>query len=333
MGGSDVHCDWVVPGGEMMILVTGGAGFIGSHVCERLLSDRQKVVCLDNFNDYYDPKQKRNNISAFMSNPDFALEEVDILDQARLEDVFKRHSPTDVIHLAARAGVRPSLKEPSLYFDVNVKGTINLLELSKGSKVRNFVFGSSSSVYGDRSRVPFIETDQTESQISPYASSKKCGELICRTYSEIYGLNITCLRFFTVYGPRGRPDMAPFKFFDSIYNGKEIEMYGDGTSERDYTYVTDIVDGIMSALDKCFRYEIFNLGNSSPVSLKEFISIIEDVAGKEPRIIRKEAPLGDVQRTFADISKSENMLGYRPKVSIKEGMQKFAAWYTSQRLR
>ena len=297
-----------------MILVTGGAGFIGSHTCERLLKEGHTVVCADNFNDSYDPKQKRDNI----------------LDDVKLARLFKEHKISKIIHLAARAGVRPSLREPCLYFDVNVKGTINLLELAKQQDVENFIFGSSSSVYGNSSKVPFSETDATESQISPYAASKKCGELLCRTYSEIYGLNITCLRFFTVYGPRGRPDMAPFKFFDSIYNGREIEMYGDGTSERDYTYIADIVDGIVRALDRKFRYEIFNLGGSDPISLRRFISVIEEVAGKKAHIIQRPIPLGDVQRTYADISKAGRLLGYKPKTDITEGMRQFASWYHSR---
>ena len=315
-----------------MILVTGGAGFIGSHVCEKLIASGKNVVCVDNFNDYYDPRQKRDNIKELLKNQSFILEESDILDMPNMDEIFNKHKITEVIHLAARAGVRPSLKEPLLYFDVNVKGTILLLEMSRKYGVSNFIFGSSSSVYGDRNKVPFNEEDPTESQISPYASSKKFGELICRTYSELYGLNITCLRFFTVYGPRGRPDMAPFKFLDSIIHDKEIQMYGDGSTERDYTYVADIVDGILAALDRKLRYEIINLGNSDPVSLREFIGIIESIAGKKAKIVQVKMPLGDVQRTCADITKAQQMLAHNPKTDIKEGMKKFSDWYRNQRL-
>lgn len=309
------------------ILVTGGAGFIGSHVCDRLLVMGKEVICLDNFNDYYDPEIKHQNIKHNLKNPNYHLERVDILEIDKLADIFQKYNISKVIHLAARAGVRPSLKEPILYFDVNVKGTLNLLELSVKHKIKNFVFGSSSSVYGTNKKVPFSEEDSTDVQVSPYASSKKCGEMICRTYSEIYGLNITCLRFFTVYGPRGRPDMAPFKFVEAISKGKKIDVYGDGTSQRDYTYVEDILSGIISVLEKNFRFEIINLGDSNPIELKKFIRIIEMILGKKASVEHKSMPLGDVPITYADISKAKRLLNYEPQIKIEKGMQLFIQSY------
>ncbi|MBD3202924.1 SDR family NAD(P)-dependent oxidoreductase, partial [Candidatus Woesearchaeota archaeon] len=286
------------------ILVTGAAGFIGSHTCEELLNRDYSVVAIDNFNKYYDPKIKKRNIKNFLKNKNFSFYKADIRDFAKLTQIFDRKIDK-IIHLAARAGVRPSLKKPRLYFDVNVSGTLNLLELAKKFKINNFIFGSSSSVYGENTKIPFSEKHRTDCQISPYASSKKAGELICKTYSHLYSLNITCLRFFTVYGERGRPDMAPYKFTNLIYNDKPIEMYGDGTSKRDYTYIKDIVSGILTALEKNFRFEIINLGNSDPIELKRFISIIEKKLNKKAKIIQKPIPKGDVKITYADISKAK----------------------------
>ena len=311
-------------------MVTGGAGFVGSHVCDALLKNGKKVVCVDNFNDYYSPDIKKRNIKHNLDNGKFVLEKVDITDFERLKQVFEKHNITKTIHLAARAGVRPSLSNPRLYFKVNVEGTLNLLELSKEFNIKTFIFGSSSSVYGNNEKTPFSEKDVTENQISPYASSKKAGELLCKTYSHLNNLNITCLRFFTVYGPRGRPDMAPYKFTDLISNGEQIEMYGDGTSKRDYTYVEEIVQGILSALEKSFKFEVINLGNSNPTELKRFIEIIEEALNKKAHIIEKPMPKGDVNITYADISKAKNLLNYDPKTNIEQGMKKFVEWYLSQ---
>ncbi len=311
-------------------MVTGGAGFVGSHVCDALLKNGKKVVCVDNFNDYYSPDIKKRNIKHNLDNGKFVLEKVDITDFERLKQVFEKHNITKTIHLAARAGVRPSLSNPRLYFKVNVEGTLNLLELSKEFNIKTFIFGSSSSVYGNNEKTPFSEKDVTENQISPYASSKKAGELLCKTYSHLHNLNITCLRFFTVYGPRGRPDMAPYKFTDLISNGEQIEMYGDGTSKRDYTYVEEIVQGILSALEKSFKFEVINLGNSNPTELKRFIEIIEEALNKKAHIIEKPMPKGDVNITYADISKAKNLLNYDPKTNIEQGMKKFVEWYLSQ---
>ncbi len=314
----------------MKILVTGGAGFIGSHLCKALLEKGHIVICVDNFNDYYSPEIKKSNISGFLKNKNFFLEKADIRNYNAMSKIFKKYSIKKIAHLAARAGVRPSLKNPKLYFDVNVNGTLNLLELSRIYKVKTFILASSSSVYGNNKKTPFSESDPAEEQISPYALTKKINELMCKSYTR-YGINCTCLRFFTVYGPNGRPDMAPLKFTRLIYSGKPIEMYGDGSSARDYTYVDDIVQGIISALEKSYKYEIFNLGNSNPVKLREFISLIEKALNKKAAIIQKPMPEGDVKITYADLSKSKKMLGYVPKTKIGQGIKKLAEWYIKNR--
>jgi UDP-glucuronate 4-epimerase len=312
------------------ILVTGGAGFIGSHVCDALLKTGKKVICLDNFNDYYSPARKRKNIAHNKNNKEFVLEEKDIVDYKNLRKVFEKNKIDKIIHLAARAGVRPSLDNPFIYEETNIKGTLNLLELAKEFEIKNFVFGSSSSVYGNNTKIPFSEEDRTDRAISPYAATKKAGEVLCYTYSHLYNLNISCLRFFTVYGPRGRPDMAPYLFTENITKGKQITMYGEGDSKRDYTFVADIVSGVLAAAEKAHRYEIFNLGNSTTVELKKLISTIEILTGKKAKIIRKPMPKGDVPLTYADINKSKKMLGYHPKTDIFEGMKSFIAWYNKE---
>ncbi len=314
----------------MKILVTGGAGFIGSHVCDALLARGDQVICIDDFNDYYDPEIKEKNVSAHLNNLSFHLFKTDILDFKVMEKIFVDFTPDKVIHIAARAGVRPSITNPFLYEEVNIKGTLNLLELAKMFKIKNFIFSSSSSVYGNREKVPFSETDNVDFPISPYAATKRAGELFCYTFHHLYGLNVSCLRFFTVYGPRGRVDMAPLKFTSLIDKGEEIEIYGDGTSKRDYTYISDIVAGILAALDQNFAYEIFNLGNSQPVPLNYFVSLIENELGKKAKIKHVHQQQGDVEITYADISKSESLLGYRPKVSIEEGLKKMVDWYKEQ---
>jgi UDP-glucuronate 4-epimerase len=309
------------------ILVTGGAGFIGSHVCEELLKKGYSVLCIDNFNDYYDPRCKERNLNVFGKNPLFRLFRADILNRVKLEEIFSENHIDYVIHLAARAGVRPSFEQPDLYSDVNITGTANLLELAKKYKIKKFIFGSSSSVYGKNSKVPFCELDPVDNQISPYALTKKIGELLCKFYSDTYDISIACLRFFTVYGPRGRPDMAPYLFTNQIYQGKPIYVFGDGTSKRDYTYIGDIVHGILISLEKRFEFEIINLGDSNPIELNRFISIIEMNLNKKAHIIHKEMPKGDVPLTYADISKAHKLLGYKPKIKIEEGMKKFIRWY------
>ncbi|MCK5614499.1 SDR family NAD(P)-dependent oxidoreductase [Candidatus Pacearchaeota archaeon] len=315
----------------MKILVTGCAGFIGSHVVDRLLSNGKNVVGVDNLDSYYNPSIKMKNIEHNMDNKNFVFYRVDIRDKAEMEQIFEANDIDVIIHLAARAGVRPSIQNPLLYEDVNIKGTLNLLELSEDSGIKNFIFASSSSVYGVNEMVPFSETDMVERSISPYAASKKACETYCYTYHHLYGIPVVCLRFFTVYGPRQRPEMAIHKFTRLIEQGKEIEMYGNGISKRDYTYITDIVDGIIAAIDKRFGYEIINLGDSKVVELQYLISLIEKNLGKKAQIRKLPVQPGDVPITYADISKAETLLGYIPKVSIEEGIENFVKWYREKK--
>ncbi|MDZ7314991.1 MAG: GDP-mannose 4,6-dehydratase [candidate division KSB1 bacterium] len=311
----------------MRILVTGGAGFIGSHLCEKLLSDGHTVYCWDNFNDYYDPALKRKNLYDALNNPRFFLFENDILDFPKLQKFFETNCPEIVVHLAARAGVRPSIQQPLLYEQVNVQGTIHLLELSRSFGVGKFIFASSSSVYGANTKVPFSESDNVDFPISPYAATKKAGELICYTYYKLYGLPITCLRFFTVYGPRQRPDMAIHKFARLMWEGKKIPVYGDGGSRRDYTYYTDILQGILASIERCRDYQIYNLGESNTVELLYLIRLLEEALGCKAQIDFLPDQPGDVPITFADISKARRELDYIPKVPIEEGVRLFADWF------
>jgi UDP-glucuronate 4-epimerase len=315
---------------KMQILVTGGAGFIGSNLIERLLEEGYEIVCLDNFNDYYNPEIKRNNIKSFLRERFFKLVEADIRDKDTLKRIFEKYKFQNVIHLAAQAGVRLSLKQPNLYVDVNVNGTLNLLELSKEYKIKNFVFGSSSSVYGATKEIPFSEEGKLK-PISPYGVSKRTGELLCYTYNHLYNLSVTILRFFTVYGPRQRPDMAIHKFTKLIDEGKEIYLYGNGETSRDYTYISDIVEGIISALNNDFNYEIFNLGNSNPITLSHLISLIERNLNKTAKIKYLPEQPGDPSVTFADISKSKRILNYNPKIKIAEGIKNFIEWYKDEK--
>ncbi len=311
------------------ILVTGGAGFIGSNLIRRLLADNKSVICVDDFNDYYSPLIKENNIKQFLGQKNFQLCRVDIRDFNSLKEIFSSNEISKVVHLAARAGVRPSLENPLLYEEVNLRGTMHLLELSKN--VENFIFASSSSVYGNNKKIPFSEHDNVDKAISPYAATKKAGEVMCHAYHHLYNIPISCLRFFTVYGPSGRPDMAPYKFTKWIDEGKEVQRFGNGHSKRDYTYVDDIVDGVISALDKQFKYEIFNLGNSHSIELNYFIGLIEKELGKKAKIVELPSQPGDVNITYADISKSNNMLNFQPKVSIENGIAKFVKWYKTNK--
>jgi len=308
----------------MTTLVTGGAGFIGSHVCEALLKQGEQVVCIDNFNNYYSPKRKQQNVSQFKKN--FTLIKGDIIDYD-LENLFSKNKITKVIHLAARAGVRPSISQPLLYANVNINGTIRLLEAARKTNCKNFISASSSSVYGNQKKVPFSETDNVDSPISQYAATKKAGELLSSTYNHLYKIPITCLRFFTVYGPKGRPDMAPMKFTMSIDRGEKIPVYGDGNQKRDFTYVENIVAGIISAHKKCLDFEIINLGNNHPEKLKDLIKYIELNLNKKAKILYQEKQPGDVDRTFADVKKAKKLLGYKPTTSLKQGVKKMISWY------
>lgn len=310
----------------MKVLVTGGAGFIGSHVCEQLLKRGDRVLCVDNFNDYYNPQRKWKNIEPFLKDENFKLFNRDIKEAGDLEEVFSE-GVDKVVHLAARAGVRSSIENPEIYVKDNVDGTLNMLELSRKFKVKNFVFASSSSVYGNRSDGPFRETDNVDNPISPYAATKKSCELLCHAHSHLFGLNVTCLRFFTVYGSRGRPDMAPLKFTDKIARGEWIEVYGDGNSIRDFTHVSDTVRGVLLALDRDLKYEVINLGNSKPARLMELVKAIERSLGKEARIKFSEPQSGDVALTHSDSTKAKDLLGFEAKVSLQDGVRELVDWY------
>lgn len=311
----------------MNILVTGGAGFIGSHLSALLLKNGHSVTALDNFNTYYPPAIKRDNVSALIGRPSYTLLEGDITDLPFLQDHFASHRYDVIVHLAARAGVRPSIQEPQLYDLVNVTGTINLLEMCRRHHMERVVFASSSSVYGANSKVPFQEADVVDFPISPYAASKKAGELICYTYHHLYNLSITCLRFFTVYGPRQRPDMAIHKFAKLIAKGEPVPVFGDGRTRRDYTYIDDILQGIYASILHCQGYRIYNLGESNTVELRYLIELLESALGQKARLEFLEDQPGDVPITYADISKAKAELGYDPQTAIEKGIPVFAEWF------
>ncbi len=309
------------------VLVTGGAGFIGSHLTERLLANQDAVICLDNFNDFYDPGIKRENIIDFMDNSRFHLFEGDIRDSDLVEKIFRDYSPDAVVHLAAMAGVRPSIEDPLLYNDVNVNGTCVLLEAARKYPVSNFLFGSSSSVYGARDTVPFSEKEEVTRTISPYAATKVAGEILCYTYHHLYNIPLTCLRFFTVYGPRQRPEMAIHLFARLIRDEEAVPIFGDGSSRRDYTYIDDIIDGVLRSIERPFGYEIINLGESQTVALMELVTLLEEGLGKKAKLkILPDQP-GDVPVTFADVSRARELLGYEPSISIEKGIKKFVEWF------
>jgi len=311
------------------ILVTGGAGFIGSHLCERLLKDGCHVICVDNFDSFYDPKIKIRNVEGMVKKfpQGFELITGDIRNPEHLTEVFKKNRIDLVIHLAARAGVRPSIAQPLLYEDVNVRGTIALLEACKEHGIKDFIFASSSSVYGENQRVPFSEEDLDIQPISPYGATKRAGELLCYAYHHLYGMSIACLRIFTAYGPRQRPEMAIHKFTRLVDQGERIPIYGDGSSRRDYTYIDDLIEGIIAIIQRHRGFETYNLGESQTTTLKELIDMIEEAAGKKANIEWLESQPGDVSVTYADISKAKRLLGYHPKVNMKEGIRHFVEWY------
>lgn len=311
------------------ILLTGGAGFIGSHLAEQLLEQGHQLILLDELNDFYSPQIKRRNLSEISARGDYEFVEADICDAARLTEVFKQHRPEVIIHLAARAGVRPSLEQPLLYEKVNVQGTLVLLELARQFAVQQFVFASSSSVYGTTSQTPFIEDEANPSPISPYGVTKLAGEKLCYCYARLYSIPTVCLRFFTVYGPRQRPDLAIHKFARLIQSGREIPMFGDGSSLRDYTFIDDIVDGIMATLLLRTEFEVFNLGNSQPVSLSKMIELLEARLDKRAQIKVQEFQPGDMPFTHANLNKARRLLGYEPKVPFEEGLSRFVSWFKS----
>ena len=312
----------------MHYLVTGGAGFIGSHLVEALLKQNHQVTVIDDFNHYYSPEIKRLNIAGFRDK--IQLIEGDIRDAILVERTFTKGSFDGVIHLAARAGVRPSIQSPKLYFTTNIDGTFNLLDACRHHEVKNFIFASSSSVYGVNEKVPFSETDALTRTISPYAATKLAGEQICSNYSHLFGIRCMCLRFFTVYGPRQRPDLAISKFTKNILSDLPIQQYGDGTTARDYTYVEDIVSGILAAADYHeSQFEIINIGGSATTTLAELIKLVEDACGKKASIEVVGDQPGDVPRTFADVSKAQSLLGYSPQTPIAEGVKKYVEWFKS----
>ena len=306
------------------LLVTGGAGFIGSHLCEALLGRGDDVVVLDNFNDFYDPAIKRRNLGALSGA---RVIEGDIRDETLIPRLLEEEQPDVVVHLAAMAGVLPSVMDPLLYVDVNLRGTTVLLQALAARPATRFVFASSSSVYGGNDRVPFSELDEIHHPISPYAATKRAGELMAHTFHHLHGIPTTCLRFFTVYGPRQRPEMAIHKFVRSVLAGEPIPFFGDGSTRRDYTYVSDIVGGVLRAIDRTHGYEIYNLGESRTTSLSELVVLIGEVCGREPVIERLPAQPGDVQVTYADVSKAREQLGYEPRTSLREGLERFLEWF------
>ncbi|MFH0702746.1 MAG: GDP-mannose 4,6-dehydratase [bacterium] len=313
-------------------LITGGAGFIGSHLVDKLINNAN-IICIDNFDDFYSPKIKNNNIKSHLNHPNYTLYKVDITNYENLKEVFEKHKITHIVHLAAKAGVRPSLLMPGQYAQTNITGTINLLEAAKEFNIKNFVFGSSSSVYGIREDVPFYEEMRIDKPISPYAATKAAGEQICYTYSYLYNINIVCLRFFTVYGPRQRPDLAIHKFSRLIQEDKFIPVFSDGTTMRDYTYIDDILQGILAAIeyDKT-PFEIINLGESQTIELNYLISLLENNLQKKANIKRYPMQPGDVPITYADITKARNLLGYNPTTPIEKGLKIFIEWFLNTNL-
>jgi UDP-glucuronate 4-epimerase len=315
----------------MNFLVTGGAGFIGSHVCERLLRDGHSVWAFDDLNAFYDPQFKRRNLREIQSlAKPFEFVQGDITDRPALDEIFSSVKFDQVIHLAARAGVRPSLQQPALYQRVNVEGTANVLEAARTNGVKKIIIASSSSVYGLNSKVPFSESDPVVTAISPYAASKLAGEALGHVWHHIYRMDVAMLRFFTVYGPRQRPDLAIYKFAKLIYAGKPIPVFGDGAAARDYTFVTDTVDGVMACTGKEIGYDIFNLGESQTISLSRMIELLENALGKKAIIDRQPLQPGDVPLTFANISKAREKLGYNPRVPFEQGIKKFTDWFLKE---
>ena len=311
----------------MKILVTGAAGFIGSHLCEKLLDRGDTVIALDNFNDYYDTTRKQENIHQLKKHPRCILCEVDICDASIINRIFAEHEPETVVHLAAYGAVRYSIGRARLYTDVNIGGSINLLEAAREIGVENFVFASTSSVYGNTENRPFVETDPCNQPLAPYPASKKAVELMGYTYHHLHGLNFTALRFFNVYGPRGRPDMMPFIVTDSIVNQREIILFDGGQMKRDWTYIDDIVDGVISALNKPLGYELINLGRGEPVLMTDFVKIIEGLVSQKAILSTPPAPLSEPKITFANIAKARCLLGYNPQTSLVAGLHKFWEWY------
>jgi len=313
------------------ILVTGAAGFIGSHVTQALLARGDRVVGLDNLNDYYDPARKEANLREVREVTDcgdrFAFVRGDIRDREALGALFAAHDFDAIAHLAAMAGVRASIDDPHLYYDVNLIGTLNLLDAARDQRVGNFVFASTSSVYGDTKQIPFVETDPCDRPLAPYPASKRAAEMLGFSYHHLYSLSFTAVRFFTVYGPRGRPDMMAYKVLDNIFFGREVPLYNNGQMHRDWTYVDDIVSGVVAAIDRPLGYEAINLGRGEPVLLADFVALIEELASKKASLTPRPMVDADIAYTFANVDKARRLLGYAPQVSVQEGVTRFWRWY------
>ena len=316
------------------VLVTGGAGFIGSNFIERLLSDKYdyQVVSVDNFDDMYDPKQKRKNIEPFLDHERFTSYEADIRDWKKMREIFDKHKPQYVVHLAAKADARLALQDPREYVSVNVDGTLNILELSKEYNIDNIVFASSSSVYGNDEMAPFTEEAMVSKPLSPYGASKRAGELLAYTYHYNYDLSITCLRYFNAYGERIRPLLVLYKWIDNILNDRTIEMSGEGERQRDYTYIGDIVSGTIKAMEKPLGYQIINLGNSTPISLKDLLCVVESVLDKKADVKQRPSHHASVELTCADASKAKKFLDWEPTTPIEEGVARLVTWFRNERL-
>lgn len=311
----------------MKVLVTGAAGFIGSHLAEKLAQRRDEVVGLDNFNDYYNPAKKRANEKRLNEFENFKMIEADIRDRARMIALCEDEQFDAVAHLAAMAGVRPAVESPDFYVEVDYNGTQNLMDAARFTNVENFVFASTSSVYGNTKQIPFVENDPCDRPLQPYAAAKRAAEILGYTYHYLYGLSFTAIRFFTVYGPNGRPDMMAYLVADSITKGIEIPIYNGGDMFRDWTFVEDITDGAVAALDRPLGYEVINLGRGEPTKLRDFVNMIEKLAGRKANLVDKPKPAADVVTTYASISKAVELLGYNPKVSVQEGVKAFWEWY------
>ena len=309
------------------VLITGGVGFIGSHLCERMLSQGHHVTIVDNLDDFYPRSWKLDNIQVARTHRNCVIYELDVRDADAMRAVLTTGKFEVIVHLAARPGVRPSLDLAPLYWDINTRGTLTLLELAKAHRPAKFIFASSSSIYGNSARIPFVEEHPGDQPVSPYAASKRSAELLCSTYQHLYDLNITCLRLFTVYGPRNRPDLAVAKFTELIDRGQVLPLFGDGSAKRDFTYIDDIVTGILGAIDHCEGFSTYNLGNSRPVELRRLIEIIETALGKSAHIEHEDAKPGDVEITYADVTKARREIGFNPSTSIEEGITRYVSWY------
>lgn len=309
------------------ILITGGAGFIGSHLTKKLLNNNNHVITIDNFDLYYSPNIKKSNIATFLKRKNFKFYQEDIRNKEKIQQIFKIEKPQVVIHLAAKVGVRNSFKNRKEYEEINIDGTKNILDASVKHHVNQFIFASSSSVYGSNKKLPFTENQIVESQISPYGRTKRKGEKLCEKYHKKYGLNMTCLRLFTVYGSNGRPDMAPYKLIEAIYKNKPFTKYGTGNTVRDFTFIEDIINGFILALEKNYPFGIFNIGSGKSTTLNELISTVENITHKKLAIEISQIQKGDIPKVVADVSKAKKLLGYKPEINLDEGMKRFIKWY------